>query len=168
MKTKTALMLELWAEARTRFTNQLTNLTAADLTKRLEPSQNSVGFLLRHIGDVELLFAKNVFGAPKIKVVARTVIAQHDTGEWTDLEALKAYVAHSYDTLKAIVARQTDLDWETTVTTREFGTRTKAEAFGRIVSHTNHHAGQMVLINKYGASQASGVPLAVAKDISIS
>jgi uncharacterized damage-inducible protein DinB len=168
MKTKTALMLELWAEARTRFTTQLSSLTATDLTKRLEPSHNSIGFLLRHIGDVELLFAKNVFGAQEIKVVAKTVIAQHDTGEWTDLEALKTYVAHSYDTLKAIVAQQTDIDWETTVTTREFGTRTKAEAFGRIVSHTNHHAGQMVLINKYGTSQSSDVPMAVAKDISIS
>ena len=150
MKTKTQLLVELWTEARTRFTNQLVNLTEEDLKKRLPPSVNSVGFLMRHIGDVELLFAKNVFGAKSVKVTAKTVIAQTDTGEWTNLEELKTYVTDSFSTLKAIVTEQSDADWETTLTTNEFGTKTKAEAFGRIISHTNHHAGQMAVLVKYG------------------
>ncbi len=146
-------MVELCTEARTRFTNQLVNLTQEDLTKRLPPSVNSVGFLMRHIGDVELLFAKNVFGAKSVKVIAKTVIAQTDTGEWTNLRELKTYVTDSFETLKAIVAEQSDADWETTLTTNEFGTKTKAEAFGRIISHTNHHAGQMAVALKYGSSR---------------
>ena len=150
MNTKTQLFLELWLESRTRFTNQLENITTADLTKKLPPSVNSVGFLIRHIGDVELLFAKNVFGAAEVKVVAKTVIDKYDSGEWTDLEGLKQYVNLSFDQLKTIVEKQTDEDWETTITTKEFGTKTKAEAFGRIVSHTAYHAGQMAIINKYG------------------
>lgn len=150
MKTKTQLFLELWLESRTRFTNQLENITTADLTKKLLPSVNSVGFLIRHIGDVELLFAKNVFGAAEVKVVAKTVIDKFDSGEWTDLEGLKQYVNLSFDQLKTIVEKQTDEDWETTITTKEFGTKTKAEAFGRIVSHTAYHAGQLAIINKYG------------------
>ena len=100
MKIKTALFLELWIEARTRFSNQLENLTATDLSKKLPPSINSVGFLIRHIGDVELLFAKNVFGASAVKVVAKTVIDKFDSGEWTDLENLKEYVAQSFEKLK--------------------------------------------------------------------
>lgn len=150
MKIKTALFLELWIEARTRFSNQLENLTATDLSKKLPPSINSVGFLIRHIGDVELLFAKNVFGASAVKVVAKTVIDKFDSGEWTDLVNLKEYVAQSFEKLKEIVSTQTDKDWETTITTKEFGTKTKAEAFGRIISHTAYHAGQMAIINKYG------------------
>lgn len=150
MKTKTQLFLELWIESRTRFTNQLENITTDDLAKKLDPSVNSVGFLIRHIGDVELLFAKNVFGATDVKVVAKTVIEKHDTGEWTNLQELKEYVVYSFETLKSIVAMQTDEDWETEITTKEFGTKTKAEAFGRIVSHTAYHAGQMAIINKYG------------------
>jgi len=126
------------------------NITTLDLTKKLDPSVNSVGFLIRHIGDVELLFAKNVFGATEVKVVAKTVIEKHDTGEWTNLQELKEYVVYSFETLKSIVAMQTDEDWETEITTKEFGTKTKAEAFGRIVSHTAYHAGQMAIINKYG------------------
>lgn len=150
MKTQTQLFLELWTEARTRFTTQLQTLTEADLTKKLPLSVNSVGFLIRHIGDVELLFAKNVFGASDVKVVAKTVIDKFDSGEWTDLENLKEYVTDSFEKLKAIVTVQTDADWESTIATKEFGTKTKSEAFGRIVSHTAYHAGQMAIINKYG------------------
>ena len=150
MKTKTQLLIELWLEARTRFSNQLSNISEGDLKKRLPPSPNSIGFLIRHIGDVELLFSKNVFGASEVKVIAKTVIAQKDTGEWTDLAALKEYVKHSFETLKMIVEKQSDADWETIIETKEFGTKTKAEAFGRIISHTTYHAGQLAIINKYG------------------
>ena len=149
MNIQTKLLLKLWIEARTRFTNQLPNFNTEDLKKKLPPSQNSVGFLIRHIGDVELLFAKNVFGANDVKVTAKTVIAQKDTGEWTNLDELIAYVTYSFDSLKTIIEKQTDQDWETTITTKEFGTKTKAEALGRIVSHTAYHAGQIAIINKY-------------------
>lgn len=150
MKSKTQLFIELWEEARTRFSNQLTNLTEDDLSKRLLPAPNSIGFLIRHIGDVELLFAKNVFGAQEVKVIAKTVIAQKDTGEWTNRAELLDYVEYSYHMLKSVLEKQQEADWETTVATKEFGTKTKAEAFGRIVSHTIHHSGQMVLLKKYG------------------
>jgi uncharacterized damage-inducible protein DinB len=150
MKTQTQLFLELWIEARTRFSNQIENVMETDLVKKLELSVNSIGFLIRHIGDVELLFAKNVFGATEVKVSAKTVIEKHDTGEWTNLHELKEYVVYSFEILKSIVEMQTDEDWETEITTKEFGTKTKAEAFGRIVSHTAYHSGQMAIINKYG------------------
>lgn len=150
MKNKTITLIEMWLEARTRFSNQLANLSQNDLKKKLGDSPNSVGFLIRHIGDVELLFAKNVFGDASIKIIAKTVIDKKDTGEWTDLEALKKYVAESFEKLKSIVEKQTDDEWKTTITTNEFGTKTKAEAFGRIVSHTAYHAGQLAIFNKYG------------------
>lgn len=149
MKTKTDILLELWLESRTRFTNHLEILSQNDLENKLGDSPNSVGFLIRHIGDVELLFAKNVFGDSSIKVTAKTVIEKRDTGEWTDLEGLKNYVAESFEKLKSIVEKQSDEDWESTITTKEFGTKTKAKAFGRIVSHTAYHAGQLAIINKY-------------------
>jgi uncharacterized damage-inducible protein DinB len=152
MKTKTQLFLELWIESRTRFTNQIATITEQDLLKKLGSSPNSVGFLIRHIGDVELLFAKNVFGDANVKVVAKTVIDKRDTGEWINLTDLKEYVQYSFESLRSIVEKQSDNDWETTITTNEFGTKTKAEAFGRIVSHTAYHAGQMAILNKYGTN----------------
>ena len=150
MKIKTQSLFELWQEARTRFSNQLTLLTEEDLKKKLPPSQNTIGFLIRHVGDVELLFAKNVFGAKDIKVNAKTVKAHRDTGEWTNLTELVAYVNHSFEMLKAIIKSQTDEEWDNPIKTEEFGTKTKAEALGRIISHTTHHGGQIALLNKYG------------------
>lgn len=150
MKTKTDLFLELWIETRTRFSNQLEHIATSDLKKTLGDSPNSIGFLIRHIGDVELLFAKNVFGDKTIKVSAKTVIEKRDTGEWSDLEALKYYVTESFEKLFSIVEKQNDEDWESTISTQEFGVKTKAEALGRIVSHTAYHAGQLAIIIKYG------------------
>ena len=139
-----------WVEARTRFSNQLKTLLAEDLSKHLGDSPNSVGFLIRHIGDVELLFSKNVFGNSSVQVSAKTVIAGHDTGEWTDLESLLAYVEESFSILHETLVSQPDSVWSEVITTKEFGTKTKAEALGRIVSHTAYHAGQIAIIHKYG------------------
>ena len=148
--TTTEAYLQTWTESRTRFTNLLTELKEEDLIKKLADTKNSAGFLIRHIGDVELLFAKNIFGAADLKVQAKTVIAQHDTGEWTHLQELLDYQQFAYDHLKAIIEKQTDYDWQQTITTKEFGSKTKAEAIGRIISHTAYHAGQLSLTIKYG------------------
>ncbi|UAJ13996.1 DinB family protein [Aquirufa lenticrescens] len=139
-----------WVEARTRFSNQLKTLLAEDLSKHLGDSPNSIGFLIRHIGDVELLFSKNVFGNSSVQVSAKTVIAGHDTGEWRDLESLLAYVEESFSILHETLVSQPDSVWSEVITTKEFGTKTKAEALGRIVSHTAYHAGQIAIIHKYG------------------
>jgi uncharacterized damage-inducible protein DinB len=151
----TQLYLETWKEARTRFTNLLKDIKTDDLSKKLINTRNSAGFLIRHIGDVELLFARNVFGALELKVQAKTVIAQHDTGEWTDLEELLQYQQYAFDKLKDIVEKQTETDWLQIVSTKEFGSKTKAEAIGRIISHTAYHAGQLALTLKYGSKQNS-------------
>jgi hypothetical protein len=103
MKSNTQLLIELWREARTRFTNQLELITESDLQKKLAPSPNSLGFLIRHIGDIELLFAKNVFGSIDIKVIAKTVIAKTDTGGWTNLAELKEYSDYAFKNLLDII-----------------------------------------------------------------
>jgi uncharacterized damage-inducible protein DinB len=146
----TAHFVAQWIEARTRFSNQLKTLQSEDLKKKLGDSPNSVGFLIRHIGDVELLFSKNVFANTSVHVTAKTVISGQDTGEWTDLPALLAYVSESFNTLQSTLATQADSVWSEVITTKEFGTKTKAEALGRIVSHTAYHAGQMAILIKYG------------------
>lgn len=148
--TLTQAYLQTWTEARTRYTNLLKDLNEADLTRKLANTKNSAGFIIRHIGDVELLFAKNVFGGLNVEVHAKTVIAQRDSGEWTNLTELLEYQQYAFNQLKAIFEKQTDADWSQTITTKEFGTKTKAEAIGRIISHTAYHAGQLSLTLKYG------------------
>lgn len=150
--TTTQTLLALWRQARTRFSDQLPALTEEDLTKKLPGTQNSVGFLIRHIGEVEMLFVKNVFGE-HVQVKAKTLIAQHDTGEWTDLDELLSFVSQSAVALESVISKQTDQDWQREIVTREFGRKTLAESLGRIISHTAHHGGQMAVILKYAAAQ---------------
>lgn len=150
MATQTDHLTSLWEESRTRLEHQLMDITTFDLKKKLAPSPNSLGFLLRHIVEVELLFAKNVFGAKDTKIIAKTIIAQHDTGEWTDLEKLILMLDNSRDVLMDIIQKQDATDWEVEITTKEFGVKTKAQALGRIISHTAYHAGQIGIILKYG------------------
>jgi uncharacterized damage-inducible protein DinB len=141
-------LIELWKEGRTRFTSQLANIKPEDLSKKLGNSPNSAGFLIRHIAEVELLFAKNVFGKADVKVDARTLKVGKDTGEWTDLESLKSIVEEAGVQLEKAIEIQKD--WESVIETKEFGKKTKAEAFGRITTHTAYHAGQLAIVVKYG------------------
>jgi uncharacterized damage-inducible protein DinB len=137
-------------EGRTRFTKLLAEFHEEDLKKRLLPSPNSAGFLIRHIGYVEFLFAKNVFKIPDVQVHAKTVIDQMDSGEWTNLSELLLYTQKSFETLKSAILQQKEDEWDNLVITKEFGSKTKAEALGRIITHTAYHAGQLAMILKYG------------------
>jgi hypothetical protein len=58
MNTSTTQVIALWEESRTRLEHQLGGITAVDLTKKIALSPNRVGFLLQHLAEVELLFAK--------------------------------------------------------------------------------------------------------------
>ncbi|MEP7109623.1 MAG: DinB family protein [Ferruginibacter sp.] len=142
-------LLALWAEGRTRLTKLLEMVTENDLSKKLSPSPNSIGFLIRHIGDAEMLFAKNVFKLKDLQVYAKTIIAQKDTGEWTNFTSLKGYTNQSATVLQQSILQMKEEDWPQSITTAEFGTRTLAEALGRITTHTAYHAGQTAVILKY-------------------
>ncbi|MFN5911628.1 MAG: DinB family protein [Bacteroidota bacterium] len=150
MMGTTHAFYDAYKEARTRLALVIQELSPEDLSKKLLPGENSIGFLLRHIGDVELLFAKNVFRLEGVEVKAQTVIDKLDTGIWTNLEELIYYLEYSFQTVLSAVAQQTDDSWDELVETKEFGTKSKAEAFGRIISHTAYHSGQLAMIRKYG------------------
>ena len=146
----TALFIQTWRESRTRFSNLLVGLTEADLRKKLVNTSNSAGFLVRHIADLELLFAKNILGQTDLNVNPKTLAAQRDTGEWTSLRELLDYQLEAFNQLLIAIEKQSDQEWQQTITTNELGTKTKAEALGRIMSHTAYHAGQLALTIKYG------------------
>jgi len=142
-------LIQMFKMGRTRLTNQIPNIKENDLVKRLHPNSNSIGFLLQHVAEVELLFAKNVFGLD-IRVTMSTVGKTiHDTGKFTNLNVALELINQSASLLEQSIFKQSDTEWQTTVTTAEFGTVTKAEALSRILSHTAYHAGQIALILKY-------------------
>jgi uncharacterized damage-inducible protein DinB len=143
-----AAIIALWAEGRTRFTKLLEVIQETDLPKKIGDSPNSAGFLIRHIAEVELLFAKNVFGLAEVKIGAKTLIAGKDTGEWIHLAELKEIAAYASEMLEKAISLQEN--WDEVIETKEFGKKSKAEALGRITTHTAYHAGQLALAVKYG------------------
>lgn len=142
-------LLKMYKMGRTRLTNQLPVIKDGDLSKKLITESNSVGFLLRHIAEVEHLFAKNVFGLD-IKVTLQTVgKGIHDTGKFTDLKSELVFLEEAASGMEQAILKTSEEDWKNNITTAEFGTVTKAEALSRIISHTGYHAGQIGLIIKY-------------------
>lgn len=142
-------LVKMFKMGRTRLTNQLPHIKESDLTKKLHLDSNSIGFLLQHIAEVELLFAKNVFGLNikvSISTVGKTI---HDTGKFTNISELNSHLNQAVSTLEQAIVAQSETAWESNITTAEFGTVTKAEALARIISHTAYHAGQIGLILKY-------------------
>lgn len=140
--------LKMWLMGRKRLTDQLDDITENDLLKRLHSDSNSVGWLLRHITEVELLFTKNVFGK-EIEVKAQTIgsIAK-DHGQFDERGPLMELIVRAGNELQSAIEAVDD--WNVEVTTAEFGTVTKAEALARIMTHTAYHAGQIGLACKYG------------------
>ena len=139
---------DMWKMGRTRLTKQLGNISEGDLLKRVHSESNSVGWLMRHIAEVELLFAKNVFERD-LNVKAQTIgsIAK-DRGQFNELEPLLELIQRAEEELGAAI--QEIEEWDGEVTTAEFGTVSRAEALGRIMTHTAYHAGQIGLAKKYG------------------
>lgn len=139
---------KLWKMGRTRLTNQIESIEETDLLKRLHPDSASAGWLLRHIAEVELLFAKNVFGR-ELSVKAQTIgPIGKDRGQFNELQPLLYLIEEAGQELGQSISSIDN--WEEEVTTAEFGTVSKAEALGRISTHTAYHAGQLALAVKYG------------------
>jgi uncharacterized damage-inducible protein DinB len=139
---------KLWKMGRNRLTNQIESIEEADLLKRLHPDSASAGWLLRHIAEVELLFAKNVFGR-EITVKAQTIgPIGKDRDQFNKLKPLLDMIEEAEKELGQAIGNIGN--WDEDVSTAEFGTVTKAEALGRILTHTAYHAGQLALILKYG------------------
>lgn len=146
----TEALFKLWLMSRTRLTQLLPGIAQEQLLHKLHPNSNSVGHLMRHIAEVEQLFAKNVFGLD-IKVKIQTVGQNiHDRGQFTNLGELLQLLDEAQKLLKIAIETQREEEWQKEIATAEFGTVTKAEALGRIIGHTAYHAGQIAIILKYG------------------
>ncbi|MEF8797686.1 MAG: DinB family protein [Salinivenus sp.] len=139
----------LFDQGRTRLTTWLDDVANEDLPRRLHPEANTLGWMLRHIGEVELLFAKNVFGRDldvKATTIGPNAGRRQDVGS---AEEVRTLLDRSGRELRAAIAAQDEADWTREVTA-DFGTLPLQEALARILTHTAYHAGQAHLTLKYG------------------
>lgn len=149
MENLTKNNLDLWLEARGVYSDLLSKITEADLKKKLEPSLNSIGYLIRHIADMETIFVKNAFN-PSFENNPITVIEKKDNGQWTNLNELLAYNKLSFEALKAVLEKTSNEEWTAVKDSMKLGKKSKAELLAHMVLHTAHHGGQISMILLHG------------------
>jgi uncharacterized damage-inducible protein DinB len=138
---------------RKRYLDTIANLDADQLSWRLAPGSNSIGFLIRHIAEAEYRFCEMFFQRPLPSDVSLFTIGKvRDEGQWTDLASLQSFAESSYAYLVKSLRSLPDDKWDLPVEA-PIGVMTPREALGRLMFHTGYHAGQIGLIRKYGGGQ---------------
>ncbi|QRG68450.1 DinB family protein [Brevibacillus choshinensis] len=138
--------------ARSRYADVLANLEEKELVWKLAPGSNSIGFLIRHIAEVEYRFCSMFFGRPVPDGVELATIGNvKDEGIYTDLSALHSFREASFAYLLESLASLPEEAWDAPCVA-PIATLTPRQALGRLIYHNGYHAGQIGLIRKYGGN----------------
>ncbi|WP_255298577.1 DinB family protein [Brevibacillus dissolubilis] len=135
-----------------RYRPILDNLTAEQVTWKVAPGSNSIGFLIRHIAEAEYAFS-GMFTGKRYEGLSEffTLGPVTDQGQVTDLAATIKFAdeAFSYlmEAVKALPEDKWDIKTETPV-----GPLSPREGLSLMQHHMGYHAGQIGLIAKYGST----------------
>ena len=143
-------MISTWKTGHRTLDNMLPKINEENISNRLQPELNSVGFLLRHIAEAEHGFSHSVFKGPALTFERKTVgPGITDTGEHTNLEEIKKMLEDSGIALENAFNNLTPEEWEEKVEMR-MGTFSRRDFVGYILAHSSYHTGQIGLGLKYG------------------
>lgn len=109
---------------------------------KLNPQAASIGFILRHIGEIQLLLGTFLGEATD---VANTTMGFADTGQGADLEVSRRLVEAGYDMLYGLAAGHDAGWWLEQIETPFFGEIERLRMLGHILNHNAHHTGQIAL-----------------------
>lgn len=109
---------------------------------RLNPKAASVGFIYRHIGEIQLLLG--TFLGERTEVV-NTTMGFEDTGQGADLEASHRLVDSGYAMLYDLAEKHQPGWWLEKTETPFFGKIERIRLLGHILNHNAHHTGQIAL-----------------------
>lgn len=117
-------------------------ISPENLGWRLTPEAASVGFIYRHIGEIQLLLGTFLGVRPE---VVNTTMGFEDTGQGADPEASRRLVEAGYDMLYGLAQQHEPGWWSEKVETPFFGEIERIRLLGHILNHNAHHAGQISL-----------------------
>lgn len=118
---------------------------------RLNPEAASVGFMLRHSGEIMHILAKFLGQNTSVE---NTTMGFEDTGQGVDTTASMHLVTTGYELLKEIVTTRESAWWIEKVRAPIFGTVERFKVLAHILNHNAHHAGQIALTLSKGTSAA--------------
>lgn len=149
MGSKKTILENLWKISRMRFESLKNNIKEEQLGYRIHPDSNSLGFLLRHIAEVELMLGKSVFGF-EVNFVPQTFGKKYTDNElFSNLNELLDFMTVSYEKVLNELSKITDDDCDKIVKT-PIGEFPLSDAISMLTTHSNYHVGQIGLIMKYG------------------
>ena len=143
-------LISQWKTGHRTLDNMLSKINDDNIGNRLHPEANSVGFLVRHIAEVEHGFSHSVFKGPELTYDRITVgPGITDTGVHTNVEELKNMLAVSGTALENAFKNLTKEDWDEKVEMR-MGTFSRRDFVAYLIAHSSYHNGQIGLSLKYG------------------
>lgn len=111
-------------------------------TWRLNDSAASVGFIFRHIAEIQLLLGQFLDVPTE---VSNTTMGFQDTGQGNDFEKSNELFQDGYQMLLELAEKQPESWWMETIDTPFFGTVSRLAMLGHILNHNAHHSGQISL-----------------------
>ncbi|QOS97663.1 DinB family protein [Brevibacterium sp. JNUCC-42] len=134
-----------------RYLALLQGISEEQLSWKIPPATNSIGFLIRHIAEVEYAFSQMFFNQTPTKEEGIYTLGKViDTGVWTNLNDLMDYTERASQFVLKSMELLPEESWDQPVESR-IGVITPRDAFGMLIYHKGYHAGQIGWIKKYGA-----------------
>ena len=122
-------------------------VNSENISKSLNKTTSSVGFIYRHIGETMLMFGY-FFGKPS--EVQNTTLGKQDVGQGNNYEESKKLIDDGFKMLEEIIETTPTLGWSDIIETPFFGAVSKTRLFSHILYHNSYHTGQIALAIKRG------------------
>jgi len=117
-------------------------VTAENGTIRLNPQAASAGFILRHTGEMFIMFGL-FFGLPT--TVQNSTMGQQDTGQGNDVNSSRQLIEQGYERFRSCIDTTPNEAWLDPIDTPFFGTVSRMRLFSHVLYHNAYHAGQIGL-----------------------
>jgi uncharacterized damage-inducible protein DinB len=122
-------------------------VNSENISKSLNKTTSSVGFIYRHIGETMLMFG---YFFDKPIEVQNTTFGKQDEGQGNNFEESRKLIADGFKMLEEIIETTPTSAWSDIIQTPFFGAVSKARLFSHILYHNSYHAGQIALAIKRG------------------
>ncbi len=136
------LLLDMLAQNQTTCWSTFTSVNLENGAFRLNQQAASAGFMLRHTGEMFMLFGL-FFGLPT--AVQNTTMGQSDTGQGADIAGSRQLIEQGYDRFRVYIDTAPDSIWLDPIDTPFFGTVSRMRLFSHVLYHNAYHAGQIGL-----------------------
>lgn len=147
MSSKSEIIKSMWSVARHNLVRLCESIEQKHMNNKIHPDSNSLGFLLLHIAEVEIVFGNFVFGF-NYPLKSKT-FKKEEGVTFDNLAEISELLSKSNLLMEEAIKNAEEESWDKIVKT-PIGEYTQFDAVARILAHTGYHSGQIGLILKYG------------------